>query len=152
DRSSGMSSLRSLATGLTLLGILGLSAVQAQKGERAAPEPRALDTKVITVRLLLGLDDRAPQDWSGKVAIDKGEVVAVEGWRFRQDDKVREANAWDARTRASVKQQAGKKAAAKKKAAILKAPGASVPAVGAGPTVPNGVFVAVKAPEDARLS
>src|SRR4051794_41981823 len=94
-----MSSLRSLATGLTLLGILGLSAVQAQKGERAAPDPRALDTRVITVRLLLGLDDRAPQDWSGKVAIDKGEVVAAEGWRFRQDDQGRAGNARGPRRR-----------------------------------------------------
>src|SRR4051794_40378158 len=55
DRSPRMCSFRGLATGLTLLSVLGLSVVQAQRGEKAAPESKTLDGKVVTVRLLLGV-------------------------------------------------------------------------------------------------
>jgi hypothetical protein len=139
--------LRSLATGLTLLGVIGLSTVHAQRGAptQTGPASNVLDTRVVTVRLLMGVGDAQPQDWSGKVTIDKGEVASLEGWRFRQNDGVRGNRAWDARTRPSVK------AAAAKKAAVTPAPGSIPPAL-AGAIVPNGVFVGVKAPEDGRLS
>jgi hypothetical protein len=137
-----MRSFRSLAAGLTLLAVLGLTAAWAQRGANSAREPKTLDTKVVTVRLLLGVGDTQAQDWGGKVSIDKGEVASVEGWRFRQEDEIRGTNSWGARTRAT-KGAGKKKAAAKKKAAQQG---------GGGPTVPNGVFVAVAAPEDARLS
>jgi hypothetical protein len=140
--------LRSFATGLTLLAVLGLATVHAQRSAPTQPEAptlaNPLDTSVVTVRLLLGVGDAQPQDWSGKVALDKGEVAGLQGWRFRQNDAVRGNQAWDARTRPSVK-------AAAKKAAVTPAPGTVPPAAGAG-VVPNGLFVAVKAPDDARLS
>ena len=37
--------------------------------------------------------------------VDKGEVVSVEGWRFRQDDRVAGESEWKASTR--VKKQQG---------------------------------------------
>src|SRR4051794_34084547 len=120
-----MRPVRSFATGMTLLSVLGLTTVMAQRGAQTATGRRALDPKVVTVRLLLGVGDREPMDWSGKAAIDQGEVVGVEGWRFRQQDEVIGSNAWAARTRPSLK-GAAKKALAKKKAAILKAPGGNV--------------------------
>jgi hypothetical protein len=145
-----MRPFRSLATGLTLLGVIGLTAVHAQRGAPAQsnPAPQTLDPKVVTVRLLLGKGDAQSEDWSGKFAIDKGEVAGIEGWRFRQNDAVRGNQDWSARTRASVK-AAAKKAAAKQ-AAILKAPGSTAAAAAA--IVPSGVFVSLKAPDDARLS
>jgi hypothetical protein len=148
--SPGMRSLRSFATGLSLLVVLGLTTVHAQKGPATGPERQTLDSKATTVRMLLGVGDPQGGDWGGKVAIDKGEVTGVEGWRFRGDDAVKEGNAWGARTRPSVKGAAAKKQAlAKKKAAVLKAPGSNQPV---GPTVPNGVLVTLKAPDDARLT
>jgi hypothetical protein len=123
---------------LTLLVLLGLTAAVAQKGADPGSEPKLLDSKMVTVRLLLGVGEPAAQDWSGSVTVDKGEVVGVEGWRFRQNDAVRGTSSWDARTRQT--KGAGKKAAAKKKAAL------------AGAGAANGVFVALKAADDARLS
>jgi hypothetical protein len=139
-----MRPLRSVAAGLTLLGVLGLSLitvqVQAQRGARGQGERQPLDSKAVTVRLLLGVGDNQLTTWDGKVALDQGEVVGIEGLRFRQSDEVKGNNAWSARTGASGK-AAGKKAAAKKKAALA---GAQI--------VPNGVFIALKAPDEARLS
>jgi hypothetical protein len=82
---------------LTLLAVLGLSTVHAQRGAQTQPAagaaPSSLDSSVVTVRLLVGVGDAQAQDWSGKVALDKGEVVGVQGWRFRQNDAVRASQA-----------------------------------------------------------
>ncbi len=111
-----MRSPRALALGLTWLGLLGFSIVQGQKPEVAKPEKGTLDTKAVTVRLLMGVGITTTEDWGGKVAIDKGEIVAVEGWRFRQNDRIAGRAEWEAKTR--VAKQA---AAAKKKNAQAKA-------------------------------
>ena len=37
----------------------------------------------MAVRLMLGVGDAEPQAWDGKVTIDQGEIVALEGARFR---------------------------------------------------------------------
>src|SRR5262249_4862414 len=120
-----MRPLRCFAASLTLLAVIGLTAVHAQRGAPApdGAAPQVLDSRVVTVRLLLGQGDRQQQDWSGRIAIDKGEVAGIEGWRFRQNDQVRGNQEWSAQTRPSVK-AAAKKAAAKQ-AAILKAPGSN---------------------------
>src|SRR5215213_9254196 len=82
-RRPGMSAHRPLALGLGLLGVLGLSAVWGQTGAAARPE-RPLDAGTVAVRLRLGIADRQGQAWGGRVSLDVGEVIAVEGWRFRQ--------------------------------------------------------------------
>ena len=134
-----MRSLRSLATGLTLLVFLGLTAAWAQRGAITAREPKALDGKVVTVRLLLGVGDTQAQDWSGKVGVDKGEVAGSRGLAVPAAGRGPGDHCLGCRTRAT--KGAAKKAAAKKKAALQ-----------GGGTVPNGVFVQVVAPDDARLS
>jgi hypothetical protein len=139
-----------VATALTLLAVVGMTTVHAQRGASSGLATNTLDTRAVTVRLLLGIGEPESKDWGGKVVIDKGEVAGVEGWRFRQDDRVRGNNAWDSRTRATGKAAAKKAAAAKKKAAGG-GPG-SVPAAGAGAVVPSTVFVRLVAPDDARLS
>ena len=94
---------RGLVLGLTLLGVVGFSIVQGQKGDPARPVKGALDPKVVMVRLLLGTGGGTAEDWGGKVSVDKGEVVGVEGWRFRQDDRIDGPSAWEASTRVAKK-------------------------------------------------
>ena len=68
---------RLFALALTGLGVLGVSVVSAQRDDA---RPRRLDAEVFTLRLLLGVDDRQTQTWSGRVALDQGEIVGVEGY------------------------------------------------------------------------
>src|SRR5262245_36095832 len=71
-----------LATGLPMLVLLGLTSVQGQKAETGS-RARELDFDAVAVRLLLGVGDTEPDTWGGSVEVDKGEVVGLEGWRFR---------------------------------------------------------------------
>ena len=82
----------------SLLVVLGVSVSLAQQApEEAAPRP--LDPSVVAVRLLLGIGDDTPEDWSGRVAVDKGEIVAIEGVRFRDGDLVAGRDSWKTRSR-----------------------------------------------------
>lgn len=95
------------ATGLGLIALVGLAiagarASSAQQELSAAanlpsfePEPvRVLEPDTIAVRLLLGLKDEKVQPWNGRVTVDRGEVVGVDGWRFRQNGKITGQNTW----------------------------------------------------------
>jgi hypothetical protein len=165
-----MFSYRHVVTGLTLGTLMMFSIVW---GRNPLPQRRELDAKTVSVRLLLGLADRQEGTWTGKVTVDKGEVLDVEGWRFRQGDRVTGPNSWEAMSRltAAAKKAANKKAAnrkaagkkganrkaANKKGAIRRAqlPAATKKAAsgpGASPVSPNGVIVTVRAPEDAKLT
>jgi hypothetical protein len=53
-------------------------------------------------RVVLGLTDRQPTDWSGHVAVEGGEITALSGWRFEQGDVVTSKNAWKCRTRNQI--------------------------------------------------
>ena len=78
-----MGARRHLLTVLVLSGLLGISFVRAQQGGSESG-PKTLDTDARTVRLLLGVGDRDPQSWGGQVRLDKGDLVGLRGWRFRQ--------------------------------------------------------------------
>ena len=139
---------RRLVAGLTLLGVLGLSAVWAEPGPSPPAERARLDPDVVAVRLLLGIGDPQPRTWSGRVQVDQGEVVAVEGWRFRAGDRVTGRDAWEARSRL-IRKPAAKKAMTPQPAAKVATKGPST----FGPLVaPNGVIVSLKAPADATLT
>ncbi len=43
---------------------------------------------------MLGLGDEQPTPWNGQVKLDRGEVVGLEGWRFREGDLVTGPEAW----------------------------------------------------------
>jgi hypothetical protein len=157
------------AVALSSAGLLGLSLVWAQPSEPKA-ELRALDPSTVSVRLLLGVGDTQERTWSGRVKVDKGEVLGVDGWRFRQGDRVTGRDSWEAQSRYSVKaagkKAAGKKAAAKQKQGATAKAAAKAAAIAnkgalpnqppAAPVVPvvaaNGVVVTLKAPDDARLT
>jgi hypothetical protein len=105
----------------------------------------------------MGVSDDAPADWSGRVSVDKGQVVAVEGLRFRAGDEVTGNGSWRASSRlirkvATAKKGTGKAAAkAKAKAkAVMKALGG--PTTYGADTTPNGVIVTLKDAPGATLA
>ncbi|WP_422923565.1 hypothetical protein [Singulisphaera sp. PoT] len=136
---------RLFALAFSIVGVLGVSGVLAQK-EEPAPASRTLEPEVVSLRILLGVGDTQSRPWGGKVKVDKGEVTNVEGYRFRKGDRVSGKDSWEAKN-PLVRKNAAKKAFAKKAAAK----GQAVAAAGPG-YAPTGVIVGVKAPEDATLS
>src|SRR5947209_3622510 len=154
-----MRTYRHVATGLSLVLVLGFS---IGRGQDRSPGRRALDPKTVSVRLLLGVGDPEEQTWSGKATLDQGEVVDLEGWRFRQGDRIQGNDAWESASHATTagkkaaaknkkgaaKKKQGQQAAAKKKGAARKAPGDTKAGGGGGggvgPIAPSGVIVTVK--------
>jgi hypothetical protein len=156
------------ATGLSMLVLLGLTSVRGQKAD-TGPRARELKPDVVAVRLVLGVGDTEPDAWGGSVEVDKGEVVGVEGWRFRPGDRVTGPGSWLARSRlrpqakkaqAKGGQQARQgqvaKAPARAKAQAKKAAGAdhkeATVAQPIGPVATSIVVVTVKAPGEAVLA
>ena len=103
----------------TLFGMVALSAFLTQPLAQQAPAPttttgagedapaaaeiRALRADVVAVRLTLGVDDAGPQAWDGTVTVDQGEIVALEGARFRAGDALTGPDSWKARSTATPK-------------------------------------------------
>src|SRR5262249_18756420 len=52
----------------------------------------------VTFRVLLGLDDKQPAKWDGKVEVSGGEVVSIQGWRFADTDSTDYKSTWKAST------------------------------------------------------
>ena len=157
---------RLIALVLSLMVIVGVSVSLAQV-TAAKPAVRALDPDSVAVRLILGMGDATPQDWSGRIAVDKGEILAIEGLRFREGDMVTGRDSWKASSRSIRKAAAAKKAAAKakrqaaakaKRQAAAKAIGQPAPKAAAGPSTtgpavtPNGVVIALKNVAGATLT
>ncbi len=160
---------RLIAVALGLVAIVGVSVALAQI-PATQPAPRALDPDVVAVRLILGVGDATPQDWTGRVTLDKGEVLDIEGLRFRDGDVVTGRDAWKTRSRLIRKTAAAKNAAAKagqqattkpKKNAAAKArqqAAAPTKAIGGGPgttgptVAPNGVILSLKNVTGATLT
>ncbi len=138
---------RSIAAILTLLGVLGASAVSAQREEGTGSRPERLDPDAFALRVLLGVGDPQVQPWNGRVKLDKGEVLGVEGYRFRKGDRVAGRDSWEAKSHTIRK--TAKKGAVPPKVVKGKTTGPST--VGAAVT-PNGVVVTLKAPADATLT
>jgi hypothetical protein len=148
---------RMLALVLSVLTVLGVShalvrAQRAAQDSQAGAAARSLDEGTVPIRLILGVGDEVPTDWSGRVSIDKGQVVAVEGLRFRSGDEVTGNATWKASSRLIRISPAAKKAQAKAKAKMK----AAMKALG-GPTTygadmtPNGVVVTLKDAAGAML-
>jgi hypothetical protein len=57
------------------------------------------EPEVVHLRLVLGLKDQQPRDWSGKVSVAGGEVVALAGWRFEgKEDGIDGTKGWNCMT------------------------------------------------------
>ena len=146
-----MRTRRALALLPTLLAVLAASAVWGQRPDDAPAFPakltdppgrRTLDPSLVAVRLMLGVGDQAVTPWGGSVKVDRGEVVAVEGARFRRADRVKGGDSWEAGS-LKVRNVANKKAAAKK---------ATGPGTAGAAIAPNGVLVTLRSPGDATLN
>ncbi len=49
-------------------------------------------------RVTVGLKDEKPADWSGKIKVEGGAIVALEGWRFEGQDAIVSKEEWKCRT------------------------------------------------------
>ncbi len=92
-----------MTTRLLSIVVTTLSAliVSVSLAQRPADEIRSspLDAGTVAVRLILGVGDQEPTDWSGRATLDRGEVLDVEGLRFRDGDQVTGRDSWKARSR-----------------------------------------------------
>lgn len=89
------------------------------------PQPRQAEPlampPAVAFRILLGIGDKQPTDWSGKLALTGGRVLSIQGWRFSGKDSTDYRSSWKASTRRGVVQAAA--------AGVL------------GPMLENGVIV-----------
>src|SRR5262249_18938945 len=88
-----MSSRRCLYAVLAVtVMVLAVAAVRQQ------PPPRH------AFRVVLGLRDKEPSNWSGQVAVSGGELAALTGWRFegKGKDFVKGPSAWECKTHAAI--------------------------------------------------
>ena len=53
-------------------------------------------------RITVGLKDKKPTDWSGKVEISGGEIESIKGWRFEEKDAVDGVSGWKCRTHENI--------------------------------------------------
>ncbi len=126
---------------LLLLTSIGRSEVRAWQD----PAPRrALDPNRFVIRLLLGVGDDATRSWNGEVRLDQGEVVGLEGWRFRKGDELTGPRSWRAQSRLIRRGTPAPQPPPRVRDAGPSTYGATV--------TPNGVVVSLKAPADAVLS
>jgi hypothetical protein len=76
---------RRLLVAAVALAVMLLAAAAVRQGE----QPRH------SFRVVFGLADKKPADWSGQVAVAGGEVTALSGWRFQgKKDSVKDKSAW----------------------------------------------------------
>jgi len=57
------------------------------------------DPPTVSFRVVLGLKDKEPTDWSGHAAVADGEAVGLKGWRFEDTDAVEGTAKWTCKTR-----------------------------------------------------
>ncbi|MBM3891915.1 MAG: hypothetical protein FJ388_22605, partial [Verrucomicrobia bacterium] len=86
---------------IPLLAALILAAQAPPKG--GAPMFAGLNTPppqnaAFAVRVMLGLKDAEPREWSGSVKCDSATVLKCEGWRFAAGDRIEQPAKWTART------------------------------------------------------
>jgi hypothetical protein len=86
-------------------------------------------------RVTLGINDQMPTNWSGQVAVSGGELSALSGWRFEEQDKVEGTTGWKCRTRNYI--------APKERFPILPASGKAPKPAEMKPW-PNGVTLTVR--------
>ena len=86
--------MRTAATRRRLLvAVLAVTVMAAAVLARHREEPASS-----TFRVTLGLKDTEPADWDGKVAVSRGEVTEITGWRFEEKDAVEGRTGWKCRT------------------------------------------------------
>src|SRR4051794_40229591 len=100
-RESGGAAMRRVLL-LALAGLLFASTAALARYMRqwAAAAPAGagrsvrLEPGAIGVRILFGLHDVLPAQWSGSIAVTGGSLVSLEGWHFRQVDHFTGPASW----------------------------------------------------------
>lgn len=87
------------------------------------------------LRVRFGMTDSTPTAWDGTVAVEPGQVTALQGWRFAAADAADGTSGWKASTRRATPQRRTNNPRA---AARLNA------AAGAGPITDNGVLIMLR--------
>jgi hypothetical protein len=86
--------LLAIGSGLGIAGYL-YSQQTANAGARGATVSLPIEN---SFRILMGLTDTQPTDWSGTISVSPGTLVGLEGWGFRTGDTVNPPAAWTANT------------------------------------------------------
>ena len=136
-----MRNRKALVIGLLLLTAIVRSQV---RGKEAPAARKSLDPSLISIRLVLGVGDNTTRSWNGDVKADQGEVVGLEGWRFRKGDELTGPHSWRAQSRLIRRGQVVRQPPALERDTGPSTFGATV--------TPNGVIVSLKAPLEAVLS
>src|SRR5262245_41027769 len=91
----------------TIMLISGLAACIAwmRAQQSAAPDPGysaqpggTPEENLWQVLILLGVGDREPADWSGRLSVEGGEIHAMDGYRFELPDRMLPQGGWQVRT------------------------------------------------------
>ena len=64
----------------------------------------------VAFRILLGVTDREPAQWDGSLSVRPGNVVRIDGWRFKDGDSTDSKSSWKASTRPSTAPPGAKQA------------------------------------------
>jgi hypothetical protein len=78
---------------LAAAGVVAAVVAVVVAASRPAEPPPA------SFRVVLGLKDKEPTDWSGQGAVADGEAVELKGWRFEEMDAVEGTAKWKCKTR-----------------------------------------------------
>jgi len=123
----------------------------AQAGGRRRPAAMdgagpMMNPKAVAVRVLLGVRDQQPTVWDGDLKLSQGEVIAIQGWRFAEGDRVEGKTAWKASTRRVPLQGAARQRRQQRRQG--NPPGG---AAAQGPMAENGVIITLDAPETTKV-
>ncbi len=77
-----------------VFGFIALAVMTTVAAMQRQAEPPAH-----SFRVLFGLTDQQPTDWSGTLEVAEGKVTALAGWRFEAKDAVEGLNKWKCSTR-----------------------------------------------------
>ncbi len=107
----------------SLLAALAAVIALYPQGRRAQPIEMGETT---SFRILLGVGDRQPTVWDGKITASGARILSIQGWRFAGTDSSDYRSSWKASSRPGLPGAAGRRA--------------GMP----GPILENGVIVAAK--------
>jgi hypothetical protein len=75
---------------------LAVLTIGVMLGALVAFQPREPET--VQYRLVFGLKDKEPVDWSGTITVAGGDITGISGWRFEDTDAVDGTKGWTCKT------------------------------------------------------